>query len=736
LKEWQKALQQEIIYLKKYGSTKYRIKNGRLLANDGTFQYYFDTSRPIQIPIGSIVRIEWGLKTVKGRMLSSEGKGIIVSLDETIGDDVDEILISYDPWELLEQLLERLGEIKESKKKRARIKRLMNPPNESKHPRENIQSSVHELILRSKYNPITFVWGPPGTGKTYTLARLVANKYFKNQRILVVSHSNQAVNVLMAEIYSFIHKKGRFREGDLLRYGNHQSEIGLTTAHLLEKRFPDLSNQREELVHERRVLKQDLSSSFSRRDSETLLEVETKLSTLLEKIRQKEIEFVKDADVIGTTLAKAATDPTIYEKEYDLVVLDEASMAYVPQVAFASSIGKRLVVCGDFKQLPPIAVSRHEWVEKWLKNDIFTASRVIESLEQHQLHPNLFLLKEQRRMHPQISSFTNKHIYHSLVGDHESVVTSRVPIAERIPFPSQAAILLDTSGTGEHCMRERSSNSRMNPWQLLLSFQLIHEAYMGGNRSIGYVTPYRAQADSMDLLLEELYSKERNEGDIVSATVHRFQGSERDVMIFDTVEGYPESRAGMLLIGKESERLVNVAITRTKGKFIHVSHNEYIREKVYRSQTLRKLVEHQLKMNQVVKPSQIGTWIQHQHPRLTWMHAKKIEKVSKDVDQAVRTIIISIPNEGILTKDWLNILNSRGKRVKLTCISSSPLTGLNADHHIAQMMSFPYLIIDDQILWLGVPFEAATRSMPPYVAARLDAKKYVEYFKSQLPLET
>ena len=42
-------------------------------------------------------------------------------------------------------------------------------------------------------------------------------------------------------------------------------------------------------------------------------------------------------------------------------------------------------------------------------------------------------------------------------------------------------------------------------------------------------------------------------------------------MIFDTVDSYPQKRAGMLLTGHESERLLNVAITRTKGKLIHVS---------------------------------------------------------------------------------------------------------------------------------------------------------------------
>ena len=166
------------------------------------------------------------------------------------------------------------------------------------HPTDIIKSNVHELILRSKYNPITYVWGPPGTGKTYTLARVAANKYFKGKKVLVLAHSNQAVDVLMTEISSFVEKKGRFREGDILRYGSQLSETitqheSLHMNQLLQKAASDLAEQKESLTEERRLLKKDLASSFSHRDSEQLLQIETKLASILEKIHQKEIQFLK-----------------------------------------------------------------------------------------------------------------------------------------------------------------------------------------------------------------------------------------------------------------------------------------------------------------------------------------------------------------------------------------------------------------------------------------------------------
>ena len=695
IKEWQQALQNEIIYLKKYGSNKYKVTNGRLLSTDGTFTYYFDTAFSLKIPVGSSITLLWGGLKQGGRALSSEGKGIIVQLEQSLGDLIPEALIFHDPWELLEKLIERLDEISKSKQKRVRVHRLMDPSMPAKHPEEKIKSNVHEVVLRSKYNPVTFVWGPPGTGKTYTLARVAANKYFQEKSVLILSHSNQAVDVLISEIAAFIKKKARFHVGDILRYGFNtgvaaDSEEPLTINQLIVKQDPSLVTEKDILIEERRNLKQDLARSFSKRDSNQLLELEKKIAKVLEKIRQKEIEFVKDALVVGSTLAKAASDPAIYGKEFDVVILDEASMAYIPQAAFAATLGKRVIICGDFKQLPPIASSRDSLVTKWLKEDIFHRAGVADWVESGKLHPHLFLLKEQRRMHPDISAFTNRYIYHSLVGDHESVRISRNEIVEHAPFPGQAAILLDTSYMGAFCLNEKTSNSRINLWQLLLSFQLIHESYLAGARSIGYVTPYRAQANLMDFLLQDLYEKERSSADIVSATVHRFQGSERDVMVFDTVDSDPQERAGMLLTGKDSERLINVAITRTKGKFIHVCNHSFIRKHVYNRKTIRQLVEHQEKQQQSVRTKDIGSWIKNQLPRLQWIHALKVDKVFIDIEQARSSIVISLPEHMVLSEEWKNVFVKRKPSVVLTVISKQAWPELQPDYMQVGRSEYPF----------------------------------------------
>ncbi|QED47143.1 AAA domain-containing protein [Cytobacillus dafuensis] len=737
IKNWQKALKAEIMHLKKDGSTKYRLFNGRLLSNNHAFTYFFDSVSHIKIPVGSSVRIEWGSKKSEGRILSSEGKSVIIEIEENLGVSLSEVLLVYDPWELLDELFQRLEEMKGSKRKRSRIKVLLDPSIKAKHPEDKIKSNVHELILRSKYNPVTYVWGPPGTGKTYTLARVAANKYMKGLRVLVLSHSNQAVDVLMSEVSLFLEKKGYKNRGELLRYGSQLGEAiknrpFMTATQLIEKHHTGLAEDKLSLTEERRLLKLDLSSSFSKKDTERLLHIEKKLGSILDKIRQKELEFLKEAKVIGTTLAKAASDSAIYEKEFDLVIVDEASMAYIPQAAFAATLAKRTIICGDFKQLPPIASARHPLVNEWLREDIFHKSGVSKSVEEGKLHPHLFLLKEQRRMHPDISSFTNKYIYHSLVGDHKSVWQLKRDIAKRTPFENQASVLLDSSGAGEYCMIDRFSKSRMNLWHLLLSFQLIYEAYIGGTRSIGYVTPYRTQAILMEQLLEEIYGEDLKEAGIIAATVHRFQGSERDVMIFDTVDSDPQERAGMLLTGKESARLLNVAITRTKGKFIHVCDYSFVQNKVYNNKTWSMLAKHQRLNNKMVLPNEVGKWIKNQHPRLQWMHARKLEIVMGDILSAKSSIILSLPIGETLTKEWISALNRRGNGVSLTLVGTEQPPGLKSDKVIQETFPFPFIIIDRQYLWLGVPIEANRKALPPFVAARLQSKMITEYILSQI----
>ncbi len=724
IKQWQEALGAEIAHLKNRGNTKYSILNGQPLSGGKEHAYYFETKQQIHIPTGVMVKIQWGKIELEGRLLSSEGKSVIVSLEQKIGDFMSEAYLLYEPWQLLEELSLRLDEIKKSGRKRNRIKRLLNPDQPSNHIVKNGDSKVKELYARSAKNPVTYVWGPPGTGKTYTLARVAANKYMKGMKVLLLAQSNAAVDLLMHEIYRFLVRKKKFTEGELLRYGKISlmdlAGIPITMDHLLAQEAPGLSKEKETLILERRLLKEDLLKSYSDRDSQELLRIENSIAAIFEKTRKKEKEMLAKAILIGTTLAKAASDPSIYEDSYDLVIIDEASMCYVPQAAFAASLGKRVIVCGDFKQLPPIAQSRSSSVSEWLKQDIFTKSGVAASVEKGNLHPHLFLLDEQRRMHPDISAFTNRYVYHSLVHDHKSVQESRNDTVLMQPFAGKASVLLDTSYTGSWCTTARLSKSRWNPWHLLLSFQLVQEAYTAGARSIGYVTPYRIQADLMNVLVKEFFPQSSARGEITAATVHKFQGNEKDIVIFDSVDSGPQYRPGMLLAGKESERLINVAITRTKGKFIHVAAADFIKRTTGAAATINQLVTFQQQKRQSIGHHAIGTWVQNMFTGVKWYHSLKKELVAQDILQAKESLIIGIPVGTSLGEDYVTLLE-KVQNVKQHFLTEAALP-------------FPFILIDRHWLWLGQPFECMLQNRPPFVSVRVESRSFAEEFLSQLPI--
>ena len=94
-------------------------------------------------------------------------------------------------------------------------------------------------------------------------------------------------------------------------------------------------------------------------------------------------------------------------------------------------------------------------------------------------------------------------------------------------------------------------------------------------------------------MLKDYYTKGTT--NVSCATVHQFQGSESDVIVFDAVESYPKSAVGYLM-GKEPNqvaRLINVAITRGKGKVITVA-NARFWENVFKgtNHIFYKLLQH------------------------------------------------------------------------------------------------------------------------------------------------
>ncbi len=748
IQQWKQALYTEVKYLRNQGGSRYTITDGKCLRKtDKGATYWFMLTSDILLPDSAPIRVEVKGLQYHGKVISVEGFDLVLEMKEYFGDVVDEAYLFSEPWGLLDSLSNRLESILNSEIKQKRVVRLLSGKSPTKHPTDIIKSSVHEVTLRAKYNPTTYIWGPPGTGKTYTLARMIGKQYLSKKRILVMAHSNAAVDVLLLELADYIQKKASWVSGDILRYGfSADPKVkecdDLLSGKLVEKNNPNTRDRIKKLESERLRLKK--LQELKRNQKESLAQVETELNELRSKIKEEEAKYIGQASVLGVTLSKAAMDSLIYEKEFDLVVVDEVSMAYIPQIAYAASLGKKIVVCGDFRQLPPIAMSDSLLVDMWLRRDIFHAAKIVQAVEKGQEHPNLFMLKEQRRMHPDISSFTNRYIYQNKVLDYKGVKTDRQPIAEKGPFQKEAATLIDVSKMGAYCLKDASSDSRYNILSALLSLQFILAGKKNGIDSIGFIAPYKAQARLLAACIQELIpdnSLDQGDKRIMAATVHKFQGSERDMIVFDHVDSYPQQRSGVLLTDDNSDRLINVAVTRAKGKLISIVDRKYQDSRISKTKASRALTEHLFHQNEFYTRYELPEILKESfHTNLEWFEANENRKVLEDFEKA-KQIVISAPYPSKIDKKIWNSLLTAEKKATITFITPKrDGIPLKSFEHIPRDLVLPYMMIDNEILWVGTPVMNNTNfdssPEPPFIKCRFVSKRVVKLLNSFLNVQT
>jgi hypothetical protein len=750
INEWQTALREEVSFLKSNGGSLYTIINGKFLYKDSVSSVYlFTVVSEVFFQDGTPVRLELGNTSVYGEILSAEGFEIELKIESYIGEEVKEAKMYSEPWQLLVELSNRLDEIKESETKRKRVKYLINGNSKPKHEQKVLEKGK-ELLYRSFLNQTTYIWGPPGTGKTYNLSRIVANHCMKEKSVLVMAHSNAAVDVLMAEVTQFLEDKKKFEEGNLLRYGFSRDEAILSHSCLLsnklvERKHPELKKDREMLEERRKQLKEKATKErVTRQEEKEISELNKELKKVKSTIKEFEKEYVRNAKVVGATLTKCAMDSILHSRQFDLVVVDEVSMAYVPQLALAASLGKRIVVCGDFKQLPPIALSSHELVEKWLREDIFHHAGIVTALKGRGNHPNLYMLDKQRRMHPDISSFTNNYIYNSKVHDHKDAM-KRYLISANHPYPNKATMLVDLAKMGAYALTDSSSHSRFNIMSGLISIHLALLSVKHKLESVGIITPYKAQARFITTCLKEILKNKvvNSNKSIVASTVHRFQGSERDVIIFDVVDSYPQQRPSVLLTDKNSGRLVNVAVTRARGKFIQIMDSHFGKSRFSKQLAITNLTSHIYeKFNISTRYEHSEILLENTSNRLRWFTNRnpiEPEQLYSDVQKTKKGILLSVQEINKIDKKLWNLLQEMSKKVEVKIYTTGNPKVPKTIQVIPKNLVASFTIIDDTLLWVGAPIITGTKyesePLPPYILGRLQAPDTITLLKGNMGID-
>ena len=361
-----------------------------------------------------------------------------------------------------------------------------------------------------------------------------------------------------------------------------------------------------------------------------LAEIFRQLNELKEKMQELEKQAIMSAKIVGATLAKSYLSETLRERKFDTVILDEASMASMPALWCASYLAESsIVIVGDFLQLPPIVMADTPVAQEWLGKDIFYHSGMQEQARNKATCPkNFVMLNNQFRMESDIADIAN--MYYGAYGGLHSDDNNEFRVKDREKFYSwypgkrtkRNVHLIDTESlhawvTG---VPQGKGHSRLNCFSAAVSvdlaFKLLENKLKDLNpetaqpekeASVLIVAPYKPHIARINQLVELEYHNrgfKENLNFIRAGTIHSFQGSEADIVIFDLVIDEPHWKANLFMtdneVNEDLRKMFNVAITRAKFKLYIVGNFAYCQRRA-RNNALSELLDKLINRDKLVK---------------------------------------------------------------------------------------------------------------------------------------
>ncbi|MDR7420376.1 MAG: AAA domain-containing protein [Armatimonadota bacterium] len=430
-------------------------------------------------------------------------------------------------------------------------------------------------------------------------------------------------------------------------------------------------------------------------------------------------------------------------RQFDTVVIDEASMLMPPLVYYAAGLATHSVtVAGDFRQLPPIVMSDGVPADEWLKRDVFEIAGIPQRLARREPVPHLVALRTQYRMRKPICAVVNALFYpdHPL-RSHPSVAGSAPPF----PLGSAPLLYVNTAPFHPWAARRAGTYSRYNLFHALLVRNIVlHLAETGylppasePNSAVGAVSPYATQARLIQALLDDRLG-ERAAG--VAATVHRFQGNEKSAMLVDLTDsvGVPLGRfLQATQLEEDGARLLNVAVSRARHHVVLIGNFAYLRAEAPPDRFAHRLVDHFEEHGdaldlEALLPLAERDWIDGLHKVLpptfdfpegaagAFTEGTFYPAFLRDLTRARESIVILSPfATSSVTSRWVGPLRAalaRGVRVRVVTrpaeesgggdtgevtelVSSLRALGVSVD--LRARMHEKIAIVDGRILWHG-----------------------------------
>lgn len=417
---------------------------------------------------------------------------------------------------------------------------------------------------------ITFIWGPPGTGKSYTLSTIImALYYMPGERTAVCCLSNVAVDQLVNKVVDIVNvKEPEMTRGEFYRAGRTQDEKLLATDFL----FPD--DEKSSKIRRRIKLYNTQIDTYRKSNlqfSDKAIEIKAKLKNAREALKEHTDYLINRVKVVFSTISNFVINSRLKDGTFDNLIVDEASMLALPQlIALARNVTKRIILVGDFQQLAPITVAG----VPILKDNVFKLSGIdIEHIN----HPALRPLLNQRRSNPKLVEIINHSFYAGNLiaknNQYNSIVAS--------PPYSECVVGMYSVCDGEVRFTKGGTRQNVANSRAIMNLLDLYSEDEDESFSIGVITPYTGQVS----LLKALFTQKEYNTDfrdrVKIGTVHTFQGSECDVIIFDMVdcskfEKGKEAYFGKLYAGEQGEQLLNVAISRARHKLIVICDPDYL----------------------------------------------------------------------------------------------------------------------------------------------------------------
>jgi DNA replication ATP-dependent helicase Dna2 len=416
---------------------------------------------------------------------------------------------------------------------------------------------------------VSFLWGPPGTGKTSTLGCLLATLAMKRPhkpRILLLSTTNTAVDQAMVAIDKALQQlegKGP-RRVTRVRFGSRFDPKYYSAPdkkHMVPLRDPELVNEYKRLL-ENPPLRSDLGA-YER--------WKLALKEVRDRIAAETLQFLQRADVAAMTTTYAVFRSDLLQQiaPYDLIVFDEASQVSVAHAFMLARLGEHVLFAGDPRQLSPIVQANSGAAKRWMGRSPFDMKLDVAHAEECAVR-----LDEQFRMAPRICDFVREQFYPEGLRVAEPAMADAAWHAERqvlhqeyvgseavtlVPIKERAGLKEGFGFNSYHCQESA---------ELAVRLAMCFKGALDPIRPL-ILTPYRAQRATMLKLVYECG------GGVDVFTVHRAQGSERRVVIFDPVR--PDSK---FLQEAEGRRLLNVAMSRAQGQLVVMMPPGYLENRV------------------------------------------------------------------------------------------------------------------------------------------------------------